>query len=31
MDGSAQADLFAPLSRFWRTADGWLRLYANYP
>ena len=31
MDGSAQADLFAPLSRFWRTADGWLRLHANYP
>lgn len=25
------ADLFAPLSRFWRTADGWLRLHANYP
>jgi hypothetical protein len=21
---------FAPLSRFWRTADGWLRLHANY-
>src|ERR1700723_3801073 len=29
-DGSARADLFAPLSRFWRTADGWLRLHANY-
>jgi CoA-transferase family III len=27
---SAQMDLFAPLSRFWRTADGWLRLHANY-
>jgi hypothetical protein len=26
-----QADLFAPLSRFWRTADGWLRVHANYP
>ncbi len=25
------ADLFAPLSRFWRTADGWLRLHTNYP
>lgn len=25
------AGLFAPLSRFWRTADGWLRLHANYP
>jgi len=22
---------FAPLSRFWRTADGWLRLHGNYP
>src|SRR3954468_22478944 len=22
---------FAPLSRFWRTADGWVRLHANYP
>lgn len=21
---------FAPLSRFWRTSDGWLRLHANY-
>jgi crotonobetainyl-CoA:carnitine CoA-transferase CaiB-like acyl-CoA transferase len=27
----AGADLFAPLSRFFRTADGWLRLHANYP
>ncbi len=27
---SGQASLFAPLSRFWRTADGWLRLHANY-
>ncbi|WP_225828184.1 CoA transferase [Streptomyces naphthomycinicus] len=24
-------DVFAPLSRFWRTADGWLRTHANYP
>ena len=24
-------DPFAPLSKFWRTADGWLRLHANYP
>lgn len=24
------ANLFAPLSRFWRTADGWLRTHANY-
>ncbi|MFE9660666.1 CoA transferase [Streptomyces sp. NPDC005955] len=22
---------FAPLSRWWRTADGWLRTHANYP
>ncbi|SEO47256.1 CoA transferase [Trujillonella endophytica] len=22
---------FAPMSRFWRTADGWVRLHANYP
>ncbi|MFJ4780712.1 CoA transferase [Streptomyces sp. NPDC088762] len=22
---------FAPLSGFWRTADGWLRTHANYP
>jgi CoA-transferase family III len=26
----AAPDLFALLSRFWRTADGWLRLHANY-
>lgn len=25
------ASSFAPLSRFWRTADGWLRTHANYP
>ncbi|CAL9381073.1 CoA transferase [Streptomyces sp. enrichment culture] len=30
MDGRAW-DGFAPLSRFWRTADGWLRTHANYP
>lgn len=24
-------DGFAPLSRFWPTADGWLRTHANYP
>ncbi|MEU3630655.1 CoA transferase [Streptomyces fradiae] len=24
-------DGFAPLSRFWRTADGWVRTHANYP
>ncbi|MEV6741371.1 CoA transferase [Streptomyces sp. NPDC051104] len=22
---------FGPLSRFWRTADGWVRTHANYP
>jgi crotonobetainyl-CoA:carnitine CoA-transferase CaiB-like acyl-CoA transferase len=22
---------FTPLSRFWRTADGWVRTHANYP
>ncbi|MDJ1131047.1 CoA transferase [Streptomyces iconiensis] len=22
---------FAPLSRYWRTADGWVRTHANYP
>jgi hypothetical protein len=22
---------FAPLSRFWRVADGWVRTHANYP
>lgn len=22
---------FAPMSGFWRTADGWVRLHANYP
>ncbi|MFJ7153046.1 CoA transferase [Streptomyces sp. NPDC100445] len=30
VDGRAPA-LFAPLSRFWRTADGWVRTHANYP
>jgi hypothetical protein len=24
-------DGFAPLSRLWRTADGWVRTHANYP
>ncbi|MFJ8646918.1 CoA transferase [Streptomyces sp. NPDC093546] len=24
-------DGFAPLSRFWRAADGWVRTHANYP
>ncbi|MFF1548415.1 CoA transferase [Streptomyces sp. NPDC058291] len=30
VDGGAPV-LFAPLSRFWRTADGWVRTHANYP
>jgi len=30
VEGSPAADLFAPLSRFFRTTDGWLRLHANY-
>jgi crotonobetainyl-CoA:carnitine CoA-transferase CaiB-like acyl-CoA transferase len=30
-DGVPAQDMFAPLSRFWRTADGWLRLHTNYP
>ncbi|MYR23684.1 CoA transferase, partial [Streptomyces sp. SID6137] len=30
VDGRAPLS-FAPLSRFWRTADGWVRTHANYP
>ncbi|MFF4395465.1 CoA transferase [Streptomyces sp. NPDC001480] len=30
VDGRAPV-VFAPLSRFWRTADGWVRTHANYP
>ncbi|MFJ4712587.1 CoA transferase [Streptomyces sp. NPDC088785] len=30
VDGRAAVS-FAPLSRFWRTRDGWLRTHANYP
>ncbi|MEV6052469.1 CoA transferase [Streptomyces sp. NPDC052107] len=30
VDGRAPV-AFAPLSRFWRTADGWVRTHANYP
>ncbi|NUT90554.1 MAG: carnitine dehydratase [Saccharothrix sp.] len=26
-----QPTTFAPLSRFWRAADGWVRTHANYP
>ncbi|GAA5145001.1 CoA transferase [Pseudonocardia eucalypti] len=29
--GRAAGPGFAPLSRFWRTADGWARTHANYP
>lgn len=30
VDGE-QVPLFAPLSRFWPTVDGWVRTHANYP
>ncbi|MFF9813031.1 CoA transferase [Streptomyces sp. NPDC014006] len=30
VDGRAPVS-FAPLSRLWRTADGWVRTHANYP
>ncbi|MEV7318795.1 CoA transferase [Streptomyces sp. NPDC093970] len=30
VDGRAPVQ-FAPLSRFWRTTDGWVRTHANYP
>lgn len=30
IDGRAPVN-FAPVSRFWRTADGWVRTHANYP
>ncbi|MFF9776970.1 CoA transferase [Streptomyces sp. NPDC013978] len=30
VDGRAPVT-FTPLSRFWRTADGWVRTHANYP
>jgi hypothetical protein len=30
LDGRPVGAGFAPLSRFWRTADGWLRLHGNY-
>ncbi|MFJ1970438.1 CoA transferase [Streptomyces sp. NPDC087903] len=30
VDGRAPVS-FAPLSGFWRTADGWVRTHANYP
>ncbi|HEV7789550.1 MAG TPA: CoA transferase [Pseudonocardia sp.] len=31
VDGTPLGPGFAPLSRFWRTADGWIRTHANYP
>lgn len=31
LDGVAPAGPFDPLSAFHRTADGWIRLHANYP
>ncbi|GAB3347867.1 CoA transferase [Modestobacter lapidis] len=31
LDGMPAGAGFAPLSRFHRTADGWIRLHANYP
>src|SRR5215218_2367309 len=31
LDGAAAGGGFAPLSRFLPTADGWVRLHANYP
>ncbi len=31
LDGRPAGAGFAPLSRFWPTADGWLRSHANYP
>ena len=31
VDGKAPGAGFAPLSRFWPAADGWVRTHANYP
>jgi crotonobetainyl-CoA:carnitine CoA-transferase CaiB-like acyl-CoA transferase len=31
VDGERTGPGFAPLSRFWRTADGWVRTHGNYP
>ncbi|WP_222711048.1 CoA transferase [Quadrisphaera setariae] len=31
LDGQPAAGGFAPLSRFFPTADGWVRVHANYP
>ena len=31
LNGAAAGAGFAPLSRFWRTSDGWVRTHGNYP
>jgi crotonobetainyl-CoA:carnitine CoA-transferase CaiB-like acyl-CoA transferase len=31
VDGEPAGASFAPASRFWRAADGWIRTHANYP
>ena len=31
VDGAPAGPGFAPLSRFWRAADGWVRTHGNYP
>jgi crotonobetainyl-CoA:carnitine CoA-transferase CaiB-like acyl-CoA transferase len=31
LNGEPTGSGFAPLSRFWPTADGWVRTHANYP
>jgi crotonobetainyl-CoA:carnitine CoA-transferase CaiB-like acyl-CoA transferase len=31
LNGAVAATGFAPLSRFWRTRDGWVRTHGNYP
>jgi hypothetical protein len=31
VDGEPAGPGFAPLSRFWRAADGWVRTHGNYP
>ena len=31
INGEPTGPGFAPLSRFWRTADGWVRTHGNYP
>src|SRR6185295_2790578 len=31
VDGEPAGGGFAPASRFWRAADGWVRTHANFP